>query len=182
MIIFDVEECFYFLSLNYSINDAISASATNQERWYVYILQSRKTPNSKLTYVGKTNNLQRRIDQHNCILNDGKKWTGTRKGIPWQMVAYISGFVSEKQTLQLEWRLHHPFNKKFKKKKATGMEKRIRDLNFVLALDTWTSNSEPNPNLKITWLIPGYQLDLKDVHQIHDYTGRLPKGSKRIKL
>src|SRR5438105_13090669 len=108
---FDLDDFFYFIHLQYSISDAILASATNHEHWYVYLLQSRKTEHSKLTYVGKTCDLTRRLEQHNCLRKDGKKWTGTRKGIPWQMVAYISGFISEQQALQFEWRLHHPFNK-----------------------------------------------------------------------
>ena len=184
MLVSDLTDFYHFLGLGYLIYEAILASATNISRWYVYILQSRKTENSKLTYVGKTCDLGRRINQHNCIVSDGKKWTGTRKGIPWQMIAYISGFVSEEQALQFEWRCHHPFNKASRKKNkvkpAVGMSKRVRDLNFILSLDKWTSNSEPNPNLKITWLVPGYQLDVAGVHQIVDVTGRLPKGSKRL--
>ncbi len=50
--------------------------------WFVYILRSLK---DKLLYVGSTNDLQRRLDEHNC-----GKVDCTRSRIPLVLEAYIA--------------------------------------------------------------------------------------------
>jgi putative endonuclease len=47
--------------------------------WYVYILKSLK--NGKI-YIGFTDNLKRRLTQHNAGLN-----ISTKRDLPWEIVA-----------------------------------------------------------------------------------------------
>jgi putative endonuclease len=60
---------------------------------YVYILQSEKT--GKL-YKGCTNNLRRRLRDHN-----GKNVISTKNGVPWKLI-YYQGFLSKTDALREE--------------------------------------------------------------------------------
>src|SRR5437762_13231235 len=76
------------------------------KKYYVYVLESEN--NSKRTYVGYTNNLQRRIRQHNGDLKSGGA-RYTKYNRPWKYVCHISGspeWFNETRALQLEWCLH----------------------------------------------------------------------------
>ena len=58
--------------------------------------------NSKFrTYVGTTNDLQRRLRQHNGELSGGARFT--RGQGPWKVGIVVSGFVDRKHALQFEW-------------------------------------------------------------------------------
>ncbi len=62
-----------------------------------------------LTYVGMTNNFQRRIRQHNQELVGGAKYTSQIKpdqtnARPWQPVVVVDGFPELRDALQFEWR------------------------------------------------------------------------------
>jgi predicted GIY-YIG superfamily endonuclease len=58
----------------------------------VYILVSLQ--NRDVTYIGQTNNLSRRIDQHNT--RSGSIQTSSAVLQPWALVAYVSGFGNNK--------------------------------------------------------------------------------------
>jgi len=58
--------------------------------------------NSKFcTYIGTTNDLQRRLRQHNGEISGGAK--STRGRGPWKIGFVISGFMDRKHALQFEW-------------------------------------------------------------------------------
>ncbi len=61
--------------------------------YYVYIIES---DNSGRKYVGSTNNLERRIHQHNRGEN-----SSTRKGIPYRLI-YFESFESKELALKRE--------------------------------------------------------------------------------
>lgn len=61
--------------------------------YYVYILKSSK---SKTLYTGYTENLKKRIDEH----NSGKS-SSTKPHIPWELICYIS-FNSEQLAKDFE--------------------------------------------------------------------------------
>ncbi len=108
-------------------------------KYYCYILYTSNAFYTNQTYNGSTNDLKRRIRQHNGELVGGAKST-SNKG-PWEYLAVISGFETHKEALSCEWRIKHPTNKKLRPKKYCGVEGRVKSLNLVLGLDKWTNNS-----------------------------------------
>ncbi len=69
---------------------------------YVYLLLS--SDNS--TYVGTTNDLDRRLRQHNKEIAGGAVATTSKvlKGEAWIRVAHVEGFPDRQAALQFEWR------------------------------------------------------------------------------
>lgn len=111
----------------------------NQEKltkWYCYIIRSTNPFYSNLTYNGSTNNLVRRLRQHNGEIKGGAK--ATRNKGPWEFYAILTGFSTHSETLSCEWRIKHPTNQRKRPSKYNGVEGRIRALNLVLNLDNWT--------------------------------------------
>ncbi len=103
--------------------------------------------NNNLSYVGITNNLSRRIKQHNKLLKGGAKYT-TRNDSNWAYGCYISGFKTKQDALRFEWALKHipPKNK-------GGIENRIKKLLILLNKKKWTKSSPNSKNykLEINW-------------------------------
>ena len=73
-------------------------------RWCVYALQS-----GRRSYVGATNNLKRRLRQHNREIAGGAKATARRNDcdVNWTPIFWIQGFENKVQALQFEWALKH---------------------------------------------------------------------------
>ena len=97
--------------------------------WACYILKSLKEKCYR-TYIGSTNSTKRRIRQHNREICGGAK--STCAIYPVEMFCIITGFMNHKMTLQCEWLLKHPENKKKVNKKYCGINGRINALNYVL--------------------------------------------------
>ena len=87
-----------------------------------YCLQSLTTPK---TYVGVTNNLQRRVRQHNQELVGGAKYTKT--GGPWTVAILVGPFLTYQHALHFEWHWKH-----MKPKSLTGMKGRVCKLQSLL--------------------------------------------------
>ncbi len=68
--------------------------------WTVYVLVSLW---SERTYVGVTNDLKRRLDQHNGVLPGGAK--ATRAGRPWRVGCTHGPFEDKGEALGIEFRL-----------------------------------------------------------------------------
>ena len=111
--------------------------ANNKDKYYCYILFQTNLE-SDLTYNGSTNNLVRRLRQHNGEISGGAKATAG-KG-PWEYMVVLEGFESYREALCCEWRIKHPTGKK-RPKKYCGKKGRADSLNLVLNLDNWTSKS-----------------------------------------
>lgn len=76
-------------------------------RYLCYLLVSQCAGHQNKIYVGVTNNLQRRLRQHNGALKrGGAKYT--RKYRPWTVVATVRHFATQQEALQFEWALQHP--------------------------------------------------------------------------
>jgi predicted GIY-YIG superfamily endonuclease len=108
---------------------------------YVYLLIN--TPLRKISYVGATVNLDRRLRQHNKEIKGGAVATTTKvtDENKWLRVCYISGFPDWQTTLQFEWRWKQltrkiPFNK-------PPLYRRLDALKILLNLDKPTSKSIP---------------------------------------
>jgi len=75
---------------------------SNPETTYVYILQSSANPAK--SYVGVTNNMARRMRQHNGIIVGGARYT--RACRPWAFFAVFQ--VSNRHdALSIEWKIKH---------------------------------------------------------------------------
>jgi predicted GIY-YIG superfamily endonuclease len=107
--------------------------------WYCYILKSINPLYPNHTYNGSTNNLFRRLRQHNEQIKGGAKAT-KGKGI-WVPYAVLTGFTTHSEALSCEWKIKHPTGKKLRPKKYCGINGRIEALNEILTLETWTINS-----------------------------------------
>lgn len=112
-------------------------------RHICYFLKSLSQP--WRFYFGYTVDIDRRIRQHNGEIKGGAK--RTRKGRPWKVVCYISGFPDQTTALQFEWRLHHPLTKKKSKK---GVERALDIITEVISMDQWTSNSIMSSDIHLT--------------------------------
>jgi predicted GIY-YIG superfamily endonuclease len=66
--------------------------------WHVYLLASL---DNKKTYVGATNDPDRRLKQHNREKSGGARSTA---GTAWRRAGLVSGFTDKIEALQFEWR------------------------------------------------------------------------------
>jgi predicted GIY-YIG superfamily endonuclease len=107
--------------------------------WYCYILRSIDKGHENLTYNGSTNDLKRRLRQHNQEISGGAKAT---RGHQWEIYAYMTGFTTHSNALSCEWRIKHPTNQKRRPPQYCGVIGRIKGLNIVLPLEKWTGPCE----------------------------------------
>jgi len=110
---------------------------------YVYLIK-----NKQYTYVGFTNDIDKRIKRHNGLLSGGAKYTKS-KGSGWEYVCYVTGFKDKIDALRFEWAFKHI--KVYKKK--SPIEKRTEALNILLNKDYWTSKCDiaSDTVLILTW-------------------------------
>lgn len=109
--------------------------------WFCYILRCLSDGHKELTYNGSTNNLIRRLRQHNGEISGGAKAT---RGKTWEIYAVLTGFETHENALSCEWRIKHPTNTKKRPKKYCGVKGRIAGLNEVLCQEKWTQKCTIN--------------------------------------
>ena len=108
------------------------------EKYYVYLL---KCNNNNRTYIGSTNNLSRRIRQHNGEISGGAKSTS---GESWKFAFYMTGFRDHSEALQAEWRFKRPVGNRNVPRIYSGIEGRFKGLKLIMENSKgWTSNSLP---------------------------------------
>jgi predicted GIY-YIG superfamily endonuclease len=110
-----------------------------QSKYYCYIIRSTNPNFINSTYNGSTNNLVRRLRQHNGEIVGGAKAT-KGKG-PWVYIAIWEGFCSKCEALSCEWRIKHPTNTRKRPSQYNGVNGRIKSLNLLIGLDCWTGKS-----------------------------------------
>lgn len=113
--------------------------SNKDSKYYCYILRSLNNNYSNKTYNGSTNNIKRRLRQHNGIIKGGAKAT-SGKG-EWLPYVLIDGFDTHREALSCEWKIKHPDNKKRRSSQYNGIKGRVKSLNLLIGLDTWTSKS-----------------------------------------
>jgi len=101
-----------------------------------YVVYCLQCIDSQKTYVGCTNDLKRRLRQHNCEIVGGAKATRGRK---WRYHFIVKGFRNKIEALQFEWRMHHPIPRS--KYAYRGPQGRINALDKTMMLERWTSKS-----------------------------------------
>lgn len=130
--------------------------------WYCYILKNDS--HKEKTYNGSTNNIVRRLRQHNGELVGGAKYTKRYGNSDWKVYFLMAGFIDHKNCLQAEWKIKYPDNKRPRPKCYDGYEGRIKGVNNILNLERWTSNSiVDNSTVKYEiWIVEKY------AHLLHD--------------
>ena len=76
---------------------SVSPDAGDAPTWLVYVLLSA---NGRRTYVGITNDLARRLQQHNGELPGGAK--STRGGRPWSVGVTYGPYTTKSEALKVE--------------------------------------------------------------------------------
>jgi predicted GIY-YIG superfamily endonuclease len=114
----------------------------NPIQYYCYILRSINPNYLNCTYNGSTNNLVRRLRQHNGEIVGGAK--KTKKGRPWIPICHIKGFHEKTSALRFEWRIQHSKNPR---------PNCISNLNIILKnLIEKGDGVLPWPLLNIVWI------------------------------
>ena len=98
-----------------------------------YILENAHIDDLNKTYNGYTNNVKRRIRQHNRVIKGGAKYTGKYGNNSWKYIAIVSGFPDRIEALRCEWKIKYPTNKKHRPVRYNSPSGRIIGLNEVLA-------------------------------------------------
>lgn len=62
----------------------------------------------KHTYIGCSNNVEKRLRQHNGEICGGAQYTCRPEWRPWVHAAIVSGFTTRKSALSFEWHAKHP--------------------------------------------------------------------------
>lgn len=83
-----------------------------------YLCYCIKSIETSKTYVGITNNLQRRLRQHNGELKGGARYT-TGTGGTWSLAMLVGPFSTQQHALHFEWHWKHA-----EPKKLTGLKGR----------------------------------------------------------
>jgi predicted GIY-YIG superfamily endonuclease len=96
---------------------------------HVYVLRGKKKRSTVLHYIGYTNNIEKRLKQHNGILKGGARSTA---GGSWKILCRLTGFKSYEEALAAEWRFKHPNGKRGR---TTFTAK---SLTTVLGLGRWS--------------------------------------------
>jgi len=112
-------------------------------KWVCYLLRLKQVDGvrrSQMTYNGSTNDLFRRLRQHNGEITGGAKATSRYHG-QWEVYCFMTGFCDHVNALQAEWRWKHPSNSRQRPACYMGVKGRIKGLNCVLGLNQWTMNS-----------------------------------------
>jgi len=110
-----------------------------KDKYYCYIIRSLNECFNNSTYNGSTNDLTRRLRQHNGEISGGAK--ATRGKGPWVYISIWEGFQTHKEALSCEWRIKHPTNTRKRPTQFNGVKGRIKSLNLLTVLDCWTSKS-----------------------------------------
>lgn len=81
----------------------MSPIKTENMSWWVYVLLSENPSSVNHTYVGSTNNLKKRLRQHNGLIKGGAK--NTRLKRPWVIGKVYGPYISRSEALKAEMKL-----------------------------------------------------------------------------
>lgn len=116
--------------LNYTNTFSSNETSKFKNTNYCYILFNDF---NKMTYNGFTNNLQRRIRQHNGKIKGGAKYT-TKKQLEWKYLAYVTvddPLFDKKKALSFEFYVKYPTSHRPREKEFNNPEGRLRGLELA---------------------------------------------------
>ena len=118
------------------------------DEWSCYIIE-----NKGYTYVGVSNNVNKRLRAHNGEIKGGAKYT-TSKGSGWKHICIIHGFPTKIESMQFEWALKH-----IPPRNSGGMKNRIKKLVILLYKEKWTSKAPLSETMPLTveWIDTSYR-------------------------
>ena len=143
-------------------------SATATVAYVCYVLKgSSPSPSTQPTYVGITNNLVRRLRQHNGVIKGGAR--RTKQHQPWTVAATISGFHNKQQALQFEWAVHH-----VRAARNSGVAGRLSVVSRVMSKQRWTSRAPLSRDVPLVLKLVDESEDAVDaqVSHLHDHVQR----------
>lgn len=112
--------------------------------WFVYLLVSNA---SAAPYIGKTNDLTRRLREHNGELAGGAARTHRAAAVtPWTRALHVRGFPDERAALNFEWRWQYDARRAAGADRRAGrcpLDRGVRALAAVLTRDRPTSVALP---------------------------------------
>lgn len=92
--------------------------------WCCYLIQSKSHPNN--TYIGSTNNVKKRIKQHNGEIKGGAK--ATKKHKDWKLIIFIEKETkSEAISFEYYWKHYQASSGKWYNTKS-GIENKLKRL------------------------------------------------------
>jgi predicted GIY-YIG superfamily endonuclease len=114
------------------------------KEFFVYLLESSC---KRVTYVGATVNLDRRLRQHNKELVGGAHATGVKvaRGQTWRRACHVTGFPTWQAALQFEWRFKQltRMEPSSSSSSQSPLDRRKAALQKLLALPQSTSKAVP---------------------------------------
>lgn len=131
--------------------------------WVCYLLRCLEKNHGNLTYNGSTNNIIKRLRQHNGEIIGGARAT---KGKKWEIYMILTGFQTKTEALCCEWRIKHPTGTRRRPSKFCGVLGRISSLNFILNLDKWTEKGVKNPKAEYHLYVTNDVLPALDIDNI----------------
>jgi len=142
-----------------SESDSQQREAIKWSQWYCYLLVST---DFKRTYIGATNNPDRRLQQHNRQKAGGAKATA---GKDWFRFLLIGGFPEGKAALQFEWAWKYN-SRKYSARGSTAIQNRLRGLEKLFAQEKSTSNAIPFSE----WMTPPHIIEeSSDINLLKQY-------------
>ena len=97
-----------------------------------YLLVSEK---NNRNYIGTSNDIKKRVRQHNGEISGGGKYTSMHK--PWKLCLYVTGFTSQKNRYSFEWH----WKQIGKKRKYIGLQGKWDALIILLKEEKWKKMS-----------------------------------------
>lgn len=108
----------------------------SQSHNYCYILYNNK---NNMTYNGFTNNLERRLRQHNGEIKGGARCTTrqcAKNGVRWMYLATLTSadpLFDKKKALSCEWHIRYPNCRRPRPKQFNGPQGRLDGLKLAMA-------------------------------------------------
>jgi len=102
--------------------------------WYCYLILSQ----DNITYIGITNNLERRLKQHNREISGGAKCT--RKSSGWHYIKTCQ-FNNKIDASKFEWNWKHIRSKSGKWRKTSGLNERLARFDQLVLQSVYTASN-----------------------------------------
>ena len=146
--------------------------------WVCYLLKSL---DSNKTYIGATDNLYRRLSDHNG-LNGSSRGAKATRGQTWIPILFVSGFANKIACLSFESGVRHVRKRKGRPYSNSGnsLEKRIKSVYNLLHLESplkkWRAEG-----LTVNWLeLRHYPLTLAIPEKVLERKGILKIDSRYL--